>query len=1040
MLKQLRYFFTLMLLAVASVGFAGTIVFGDLELENGVQYTDPFDGGDFTVTFAGGGNDGKYYTTGSGIRVYGDGTMTIAAKSGTLTSITVTFSGTYKPESGDVVDTGSYDAETGVWEGSASQVTFTRPSGSGHWRVQQVEATVSGGVTKQTANVTIDATTIEIGEDADVNTDGPALTLTSSDEDIVSVNGVTITGEAAGKATITATWAETDAFYGGSKSFEVTVVDPNAEQAGTEDNPYTVEQAIAAIDAGTGTEGVYAKGIVSKIVTPFNSQFGNISYNISADGTTSGAQLQSYRGFDKDGAWFTSADDIKVGDIVVIYGNLTKHNTTYEFAAGNQLVSKVRTDNREPAGLSYDVANFTATLGEANEFPALANPNALTVAYSSTNEAVATVDATTGEITLVAAGQTTIKAAFAGDDAYEPGDASYLLVVKEKEIAGTDKFELVTDASKLADGDVIILAYENEEGKAWAMSTTQNANNRAANPVEIEDDGTIIPGSSIQQITVEEEYYFNVGDGYLYAAGTTGNWLRTETEPDDNALATISIADNGDATIVFQGANTRNHMRFNTNNGNPMFSCYADNSSVKTLPRIYRKITGDTPVLADAELAYGVEEFTATIGEDNEFPVLSNPNELPVTYTSSDENVATIDEDGNITLVAAGETTITATSDETSEFKAGEASYVLVVEGEPVPAEEVQYQLVTSTDDITSGKYLIVYAPEDGEAVAFDGSLAKLDAASNTQGVIIENDVITTDQAIYFNIDVENGTLQSASGFYIGQTTYANGLKQSEDATAYTNTFAIDEDGYAVISVATGEDAVTLRYNKASDQLRFRYYKSGQQPIYLFKAVDQVEVETVPVAISSAEWATLYYSDKAFEIPEGVTAKIATAIDEKDEIKLEDLNGIIPAGTAVVLNGPQGTYDFKVVNDETVAPANNLLRGFDASHLTEGGDIYYKLTVKNDIVGFYWGEENGEAFESGAHKAYLAIPAGASNAKFFVLGTAGDLVSEDGGFVDGINEVTASDSKNEYFNLNGTRVNSLRKGIYIVGGKKVVIK
>lgn len=1040
MLKQLRYFFTFLLLAVANVGFAGSITFGELGLENSVQYTDPFDGGDFTVTFAGGGNDGKYYTTGSGIRVYGDGTMTIAAKSGTLTSITVTFSGTYKPESGDVVDTGSYDAETGVWEGSASQVTFTRPSGSGHWRVQQVEATVSGGVTKQTANVTITATTFEIGEYAEVETDGPALTLTSSNEDIISVNGTTIRGEAAGKATITATWAETNAFYGGSTSFDVTVIDPSAEEAGTEDNPYTVEQAIAAIDAGTGTQGVYATGIVSKIVTAYSEKYGNISYNISADGTTSGAQLQAFRGKSYEGADFTSADDIKVGDIVVVYGNLTKYNTTYEFEADNQLVKLTRTDNREPAGLSYDVANFTATLGEANEFPALANPNALTVAYSSTNEAVATVDATTGEITLVAAGQTTIKAAFAGDDAYEPGDASYLLVVKEKEVAGTDKFELVTDASKLTDGDVIILAYENEEGKAWAMSTTQNANNRAANPVEIEDDGTIIPGSSIQQITVEEEYYFNVGDGYLYAASAGSNWLRTETEPDDNALATISIADNGDATIVFQGANTRNHMRFNTNNGNPMFSCYAENSSVKTLPRIYRKITGDTPALEDAELAYEVETFTATIGEDNEFPVLINPNELPVTYTSSDENVATIDEDGNITLVAAGETTITATSDETSEFKAGEASYLLVVEGEPVPAEEVQYQLVTSTDDITSGKYLIVYAPADGEAFAFDGSLAKFDAASNTQAVTIENDVITTDQAIYFNIDVENGTLQSASGFYIGQTANSNGLKQSEDATAYTNTFAIDEDGYAVISVAVGENTLTMRYNKASDQLRFRYYKSGQQPIYLFKAVDQVEAETIPVTISSAEWATLYYSDKAFEIPEGVTAKIVVAIDDNDVIDFEDLNGIIPAGTAVALNGPQGTYNFKVVNDETVAPANNLLRGFDAPHLTEGGDIYYKLTVKNDIVGFYWGEENGEAFESGEHKAYLAIPADASNAKFFVIGTTGDLVSEDGGFVDGINDVNVSESKKEYFNLDGTRANTLRKGIYIVGGKKVVIK
>ena len=590
--KLLRFsLITLLMMLCGTNLLAGSIDFSSLGLENGVQYSDPFDGGDFTVTFAGGGNDGKYYTTGSGIRLYGGGTMTIAAKSGTITSITITFAGdSYKPSANDVVDAGSYDAETGVWTGNSSEVVFTRPTGSGHWRVQKVEATVSGGVTKQTANVTIDATTIEIGEDANVNTNGPALTLTSSNEDIVSINGTTITGEAAGKATITATWAETSTFYGGTKSFDVIVIDPNAEEAGTKENPYTVEQAIAAIDAGTGTEGVYATGIVSKIVTAFNDKYGNISYNISADGTTSGAQLQAYRGKSYEGANFTSADDIKVGDIVVVYGNLTKYNTTYEFAADNQLVKLTRTDNREPAGLSYDVANFTATIGEDNEFPTLTNPNTLTVAYSSTNEAIATVDATSGEITLVAAGQTTIKAVFAGDDAYEPGEASYLLVVKEKEVAGTDKFELIKDASKLADGDVIILAFENEEGKAWAMSTTQNTNNRAANSVEIEEDGKIIPGSSIQQITLEDGFYFNVGDGYLFAASTGSNWLRTEAEADDNAKAEISIDENGDATIIFQGANTRNHLRFNANNGNPMFSCYAESSSVVTLPRIYRKV------------------------------------------------------------------------------------------------------------------------------------------------------------------------------------------------------------------------------------------------------------------------------------------------------------------------------------------------------------------------------------------------------------------------------------------------------------------
>lgn len=125
---------------------AGTIVFGDLGLENGVQYSDPFDGGDFTVTFAGGGNDGKYYTTGSAIRVYGGGTMTIATKDNTkpITEIVVTYDGNNKPTNGDVVNVGTYTASTGTWVGSANSVVFTRPSGSGHWRVQKIEVTVGG--------------------------------------------------------------------------------------------------------------------------------------------------------------------------------------------------------------------------------------------------------------------------------------------------------------------------------------------------------------------------------------------------------------------------------------------------------------------------------------------------------------------------------------------------------------------------------------------------------------------------------------------------------------------------------------------------------------------------------------------------------------------------------------------------------------------------------------------------------------------------------------------------------------------------------
>ena len=115
------------------------------------------------------------------------------------------------------------------------------------------------------------------------------------------------------------------------------------EHAGTEADPYSVADARNLIDMGEPyPEGVYAAGIVSEIVTAYSEQYGNISYNISTDGTTEADQLQAFRGKSYNGENFTSEDDIQVGDIVVIYGDLTKYNSTYEIAANNQLVSLER--------------------------------------------------------------------------------------------------------------------------------------------------------------------------------------------------------------------------------------------------------------------------------------------------------------------------------------------------------------------------------------------------------------------------------------------------------------------------------------------------------------------------------------------------------------------------------------------------------------------------------------------------------------------------------------------------------------------------
>ncbi len=104
--------------------------------------------------------------------------------------------------------------------------------------------------------------------------------------------------------------------------------------AGTVDNPFTPEEAIAYVDGG-GTDAVYVKGIVSELVkTGFDPAYGNGSFWISSDGTKAGDYLKDFEAYQVNylgGRKWTEADpQIKVGDVVVIYGPLTKYKDTRE--------------------------------------------------------------------------------------------------------------------------------------------------------------------------------------------------------------------------------------------------------------------------------------------------------------------------------------------------------------------------------------------------------------------------------------------------------------------------------------------------------------------------------------------------------------------------------------------------------------------------------------------------------------------------------------------------------------------------------------
>ena len=113
------------------------------------------------------------------------------------------------------------------------------------------------------------------------------------------------------------------------------------EHAGTKEDPYSVADALKFIDHGSTSETVYVKGIISQI-KEVSTSFGNASYYISDNGSTETDQLLVYRGFYLDNAQFTSADQIAVGDEVVITGKLKVYNGTKEFDQGNYIVSIIK--------------------------------------------------------------------------------------------------------------------------------------------------------------------------------------------------------------------------------------------------------------------------------------------------------------------------------------------------------------------------------------------------------------------------------------------------------------------------------------------------------------------------------------------------------------------------------------------------------------------------------------------------------------------------------------------------------------------------
>ncbi len=162
-------------------------------------------------------------------------------------------------------------------------------------------------------------------------------------------------------------------------------------------------------------------------------------------------------------------------------------------------------------------------------------------------------------------------------------------------------FTKITSASELEAGaNYLIVAHYDDLG-VLAMGKQNNNNRKAVVVSENGESITVTPGTDPNSET--EVFQFTLGGsvnawtffdevkgGYLYAASSNSNYLKTQTTLDSNGQWAITFGADGTAEVVAQGENTRNHMRFNPNTQNnaPLFGAYSESSTVGALVSFYK--------------------------------------------------------------------------------------------------------------------------------------------------------------------------------------------------------------------------------------------------------------------------------------------------------------------------------------------------------------------------------------------------------------------------------------------------------------------
>lgn len=438
---------------------------------------------------------------------------------------------------------------------------------------------------------------------------------------------------------------------------------------------------------------------------------------------------------------------------------------------------------------------------------------------------------------------------------------------------------------------------------------------------------------------------------------------------------------------------------------------FAGDDVYETSTASYEIIVKGAPSLSFPQTSYTVE-----MGDAFKAPKLEGlPEGVTPEFTSSNKEVATVDAaTGEVRIVGVGTTTITVTSPKTDNYEVATASYVLTVKLATSKEVTIDFSTFGYTD-----QQKVTEVSQDGITM----TIAKGSGMTDPQW--IENG-----KTLRF---YDKNTLKIASKNRIKKVHfffYTTGKSQESETNP-----TYDAGDFQFLDAGKTEGELDLSAcNTKEVTLTF----SGK--VFYTKMIVTTELPTSAGAINIAteEGYGTFYTDKNYVLPQGLTAFGYTSIDGNTLTKsVEYVAGdIVPANTAVVVKGAKGSYNY--YNTEEAATKTiekNLLKGVTTDTKIEAasGVKRYILTRADDgILAFY--RTNTGTINVKANRAYLEVPTAMAVASFSLEGTA-----------TGINNVVTTAAKQGIYTISGVRLNAtttkgLPAGIYIVNGKKVIVK